>query len=669
MSNDQQLGQNRMAPLLVLLLGLAITALTFERIRATDEEALRADLDADAAQLGLIVQSLANGLETDLISTAEVALVTDGDVATYRDRAGVGSGDRALLSLDPDPRIVTVAADDPEEVRTMEASIRAAIEQPGVREQLTGFADSGSFGFVPLNDDTGVGSLLLAAGARDVEHAFVEVRLFDLRATGPQMTDVVDGIETFAIYVGTDSATGSAVLASTDDLPLTGKVANTTIEAGGQTLFVEVTGSVDRTVSPWTILAAGGFLSTILGALLYVSQHRRDRAIEALTEAQQATEARARLEADLQQSQRMEAVGQLAAGIAHDFNNLLAAITSTVELVSDDVTDPRTREDLDEIRHAARRGAALTRRLLSFGRRDVQAREPLDLNEVIGDVSSLLRRSLREDITLDLRLATIPVPILGDRGEIEQVLLNLVVNARDSADGPSHHITVTTDVEGDRAVLAVRDTGAGMAPEVVERAFEPFYSTKPSTDGTGLGLAIVYGIVQRMEGEVRIESTPGQGTVVQISLPLDSSNREVGVHEGPAAASSPVADGGRLILLVEDEATVRRSTKRLLERAGHRVVDVADGVEAIAAVEDGLDPELVLTDVVLPGSLNGRDVANRVRQMVPTTRIVFASGYPSEVISRQQLIDDAAAFLPKPFDAQSLLAVVESDAPVAKASR
>lgn len=650
------------APLLVLLIGFVLTALTTERIHEADEETLAADLDADAAQLGLLIQSMANGFETDLTSTVGVALATDGDEAIYRARIDDGTGgDRVLVEMQPEVAIRVLISQDE---ASAEAAFSEILEDQTVLSTLQDLAERGEFGFVTLGMDDSNRSLLIAAGASDADKAFVELRRFDLGSAGPAIVSLVDGIDHFAVYISDTPDPSTAVLASTLELPLVGTVATTTTDLGGQTLYIEVLGDVQQVVAPWILLATGAVLSGMLAGLLLVSQRRRDRAIDALEAAAAATEARAKLEAELQQAQRMEAVGQLAGGIAHDFNNLLAAITSTVELVADDVTDPLMREDLEEIRHAARRGAALTRRLLSFSRRDVEARELLDVNHVVTDVAPLLRRSLTEDIALEIDLDPRPLPVLGDAGEIEQVLLNLVVNARDATQGGGR-IRLTSSVDAGSVHLAVADTGAGMPPDVAARAFEPFFSTKAKSDGTGLGLAIVYGIATRMDGNATIESEPGQGTTVTVSLPLAQGSV-------PHVDESPIADAAfepgpvsERILLVEDEPAVRRAARRLLERGGHTVIDAGHGEEAVATVLNGFEPTVLVTDVILPGGLNGRDVADRVRAIHPGVRVVFASGYPSEIVEPSTLAAGDSAFVSKPFSADALLDAVRGTEVVA----
>lgn len=655
----RSLVQTALAPVLVLAIGLLVTVYAAGHLRDADREALRADLDADAAQLGLLIQSFASSLDTDLTSTVGVALVTDGDAGIYRARVDDGSGgDRALVRLGVTTEVV-VAIDDDGDDDALAAEFAELIAHPGITDELRALAEGGNFGILRLGDaEDGTRRLLLAAGASNGVDAFAEVRRFDLGAAGPAIVSLIDGIEDFAVY-GTDEADpASAILASTTDLPLTGQTASTTTDLGGRTILVEVGGAAQTVVAPWLVGAVGAGLSLLLASLLLVSQRRRDRALAALAAAREAEQARATIEAELQRTQRMEAVGQLAGGVAHDFNNLLAAITATVELLVDDVEGEQAQQDLEEIRHAARRGAALTRRLLSFSRRDVETTELLDLNVVVDEVESLLRRSITADITLEIDTADQAIPVLGDTGEIEQVLLNLVVNARDAARGPGHRIDVSTGVEGRTAVLTVRDTGTGMPPEVQDRAVEPFYSTKPKTEGTGLGLAIVYGIANRMGGTVDIESTLGAGTTVTVMFPLADGHVDSGVDDRDPGGTMSSGTDGEIVLLVEDESSVRRATRRLLERAGHRVVAVADGAEALSALERGVHPTVLLTDLVLPGELTGRDIADHVGQTSPDTRIIYASGYPTDVLDRDHLVQTDATFLAKPFSSATLLDAV-----------
>jgi signal transduction histidine kinase len=374
-----------------------------------------------------------------------------------------------------------------------------------------------------------------------------------------------------------------------------------------------------------------------------------------------AAEQRTAVEAELQQAQRMESIGQLAGGIAHDFNNLLAAIAATAELVLTEVDDPATTADVEAILDATQRGSGLTKQLLSFSRKGLSRREEVEVDAVVAGMADLLGRTIGEHIHLRVSPGAPGAHVLGDRAELEQVLLNLVVNARDAAAGSGLRIEVRTDVVDRHVVLVVSDNGVGMAPEVVDRAFEPFFSTKSPERGTGLGLSIVYGIATRMGGSASIRSTPGRGTEARVALPCTDASPTPAEVTGTTSRRHA---GSESVLLVEDEPAVRRAAQRLLERAGHVVLAASDGHEAVDAVMDGLRPTVLLTDVVLPGTLTGHDVAERVRALVPDVQVVYASGYSRDVLSAEQLVAEHATFVSKPFTSRSLLDAVAGPAEV-----
>jgi two-component system cell cycle sensor histidine kinase/response regulator CckA len=364
---------------------------------------------------------------------------------------------------------------------------------------------------------------------------------------------------------------------------------------------------------------------------------------------------RKRLEAALRQSQRLESVGQLAGGIAHDFNNLLSVIRGYARFLVDgfDEGDAR-REDAAEIENAAQRAAALTAQLLIFSRRDVVPLQVVDVAEVLRGISVLLARTLGEDIVLHTRVDGALPFVEADPTQLEQVLMNLAVNARDAMpSGGELHIglaAVEEDDEPPAVRLTVRDTGEGMKPEVVERAFEPFFSTKPKGQGTGLGLATVYGIVTQAGGTIEIQSTPGEGTTVEVVLPATDATP----HSEPAP-SEDESDAARreTILVVEDEDAVRRLTCRILSGAGYRVLEAADGADALARWEEHPgEIDLLLTDVVMPG-MSGRQLAERLE-----TDPVFMSGYTDDVVLRHGL--DGVRLVQKPFDEPTLLGAIRS---------
>ena len=365
---------------------------------------------------------------------------------------------------------------------------------------------------------------------------------------------------------------------------------------------------------------------------------------------------RKRLEAQLRQSQRLESVGQLAGGIAHDFNNFLSVIRGYARFLVDGLPeDDPLRSDAEAIEEAADRAARLTSQLLVFSRREVVQHTVIDVGGVLSGISSLLDRTLGEDVELHTDVARPLSNVEADPTQIEQVLVNLAVNARDAMpSGGELHIglkDVETGPGGARAVrLTVRDTGTGMAADVVERAFEPFYSTKPKGQGTGLGLATVYGIVTQAGGTVQIDSTPGVGTTIEVLLPATDAlpSRASANRDGDGAAAN-----GATILVVEDEAAVRQLTCRILKREGYRVLEAPDGPRALVTWDEHPgEIDLLLTDVVMPG-MSGKELAERLG-----IEPVFMSGYTDDVMLRHGVY--GLRLVQKPFDARTLLGAVRS---------
>jgi signal transduction histidine kinase/CheY-like chemotaxis protein len=385
-----------------------------------------------------------------------------------------------------------------------------------------------------------------------------------------------------------------------------------------------------------------------------------------------------RLRAQLQQAQRLEHLGQLAGGVAHDFNNLLAVILNYVSFVSDELAAATeadwaerletARGDLAQVSRAGDRAAGLTRQLLAFARREVIRPQVLDLDAVVAGVEEMLRRTLGEDVELVTSLAGHLRPVLADPGQLEQVLVNLAVNARDAmpAGGTltidTSNRTVDADAiaagaeppAGPRVRLRVSDTGTGMPAEVIEHAFEPFFTTKGDGAGTGLGLATVYGIVAQNEGHIKIYSHPGMGTTFSIMLPVTAE--AAGPLPGPAPGPEQRRPTGETVLVVEDEAALREVTRRIFTRNGYRVITAADGPEALRIARDHPGAiHLLITDVVMPHML-GQEVAERVRAIRPGVQVLFMSGYAQPVLTSQGRLDPKVALVEKPFSAADLLA-------------
>jgi PAS domain S-box-containing protein len=360
-----------------------------------------------------------------------------------------------------------------------------------------------------------------------------------------------------------------------------------------------------------------------------------------------------RLEGQLLQSQKMDALGQLAGGIAHDFNNLLTGITGYADLAAEASRNPSVARCLDGVRAAADEAAALTARLLAFSRRDVLERKPVDVNAAVRDAAELLRPLLRENVRLTLDLAPGLPAVAGDPGQVKQLVLNLALNARDAMPD-SGAIRIVTEPSGAGLVLRVADNGVGMDETTRSRALEPFFTTKEEGHGTGLGLAVVYGVVESCEGSIDIRSAPGAGTTVSVELP--------GTAAEPAAREqAPVVPagrgGGERVLVVEDRDIVRELACSILEDAGYRVVSAPGGPEALELADDDVPFSLLLTDVVMP-EMSGADLATRLRAAHPALRVLYMSGYTADVLGDEELALPHTAFLRKPFGTGELTAAV-----------
>ena len=387
--------------------------------------------------------------------------------------------------------------------------------------------------------------------------------------------------------------------------------------------------------------------------------------------AEDVTERRA-LEDQLRQSQKMEAVGRLAGGIAHDFNNLLMVISGYSEFLLERIgAEPQLRGPAQEIASAAERASSLTRQLLAFSRKQMLAPRIVNLNEVATENTKMLTRMIGEDIDLVMVPGANLWPVRADAGQIEQVIMNLAVNARDAMPSGGKLTIETSNVTldeayarfhaplppGDYVMVAISDTGNGMDNETQSHIFEPFFTTK-GTKGTGLGLSTVYGIVKQSGGYIWVHSEVSRGTTFKIYLPLVASTGETATQVAVPVEHRKVEPGRETILLVEDEPNLRYLARQYLEKQGYRVIEAADGAVAvqIAVAHEGVI-HLLLTDVIMPG-MNGRELAQRISEIRPNVKILYMSGYTENVIGQNGTLDAGVRLLQKPFNLRDLKSVV-----------
>ncbi len=392
-----------------------------------------------------------------------------------------------------------------------------------------------------------------------------------------------------------------------------------------------------------------------------------------ITDQVRAQHERARIEAQLRQAQKMQAVGQLAGGIAHDFNNMLSVILNIAEMAMDGLpeTDP-LHTDLGEILHAAERSADLTRQLLAFSRRQLTEPRVINLNEVVTKQHTMLSRLIGEEISLHFRAGNPAWDIRIDPSQLDQVLANLVVNARDAIEGTGTILIETGNVAldeshgtedmpvpaGDYVMLSVSDDGVGMDRDTLERIFEPFFTTKALGKGTGLGLATVYGVVKQNRGAIHVYSEPGTGSTVKLYFPRWSATPAERAVETKPSEACPKASG--TVLVVEDEPQILTIVKKGLEREGFQVLTATTPAEAGRLVEgmDG-DLQLLLTDVVMPG-MNGSELQQKLLNMKPGFRTLFMSGYAADLIAERGVLEKGVHFIQKPFSISALMERIQS---------
>jgi signal transduction histidine kinase len=439
-------------------------------------------------------------------------------------------------------------------------------------------------------------------------------------------------------------------------------------------LFISLTSSKGIQWESWVILGNGLFLITVM--VLYFFQNLRhsvqvENLLESLTKANAALrkemDERQKLEEQLRQAQKMEAVGLLAGGIAHDFNNLLTVINGTSEMQLRDLpAENPARADFEEILAAGEQAAFLVTQLLTFSRRQKFTPRIVDLSEIVLDMDRMFRRLVPANIEVVTIPAETACTVSIDPGYFQQVLANLVVNARDAMPKGGKLVIQTQNVTlswedvknkpdrppGDYGVLTVSDTGIGMTKEVLSRIFEPFFTTKERGKGTGLGLATCYGIVKQSQGSIEVESEPGQGTSFHVFLPRAQGL----VQKLLRPDDSQVAPRGvETVLLVEDEALVRNFALRVLRYQGYQVIEAASGEEALHYLESNPNAavHLLLTDIVMPG-MDGRELADKLRSLKPGLKILLTSGYTEHISGVKDASGNGGAFLAKPFSPYEL---------------
>jgi nitrogen-specific signal transduction histidine kinase/CheY-like chemotaxis protein len=379
---------------------------------------------------------------------------------------------------------------------------------------------------------------------------------------------------------------------------------------------------------------------------------------------------RKQLEEQLRQAQKMEAVGRLAGGIAHDFNNLLMVIQGYADLLTERLADgDPLRRNAEQIQTASQRATSLTRQLLAFSRKQMLAPKVLNVQSVVAEMEKILRRLIGEDIQLETSSAPDLGLIKADRSQIEQVILNLAVNARDAMPEGGRLTIETANVELDKAaahppavlspgkyvMLAVTDNGCGMDAETQAHIFEPFFTTKEKGKGTGLGLATVYGIVKQSGGYVWVYSEPGRGTSFKVYLPRIEDEPTARGRDGKTDTRA-LPRGSETVLLVEDEKGVRELAREYLELVGYTVIEAEDGHTALELAAMHVGPiQLLMTDVVMPG-ISGRELAGRVKAIRPDIKILFMSGYTDQSVVHHGILDTDAALLQKPFTMAALAA-------------
>jgi signal transduction histidine kinase/CheY-like chemotaxis protein len=655
------------AALLVLVLGIGTTACIFVFARANVRDSERSLVRERTSQTFGVIQTVVTQVEAIVAAGAAAAKYTDGDPQAFR-QAVAGRVETSLVS---NLSLVRLSGSH---VRLL-ASVGAP---PTLLAKLTPADIAKLHRIAATGSDLKHVSGTQFPGGRIVTFAMSPRRGSDLLLYGEitathaqeQAGGVAPSQLRFAISVGSPGPSGTLLLASPGGAPTGPGTFEGTIPMGAEELHVAL-GPKHRLISdfswaaPWLMLAIGLVGSLALAALVEIGGRRRDEAIDSLAEQQRAEE-EARVVAErLRHAQRLEAIGQLAGGVAHDFNNLLTAIIGGTRLLlrATRPGDP-ARAGLEDIERAADRAASLTRQLLAFSRKQVLQPTVLDLNRVVRETEAMLRHLIRADIRVVTSLDPELPPVEADASQVEQVIMNLIVNAADAIRGTGT-IAITTQARRGPggngparcAVLVVADDGTGMDEATRQRVFEPFFTTKELGRGTGLGLATVYGIVEQSGGSIEVESAPGAGSTFRIVLP--GVEKEVAAPE-PAPAEPESTAGTETVVVAEDDSMVRALIRVTLESSGYTVLEASSGEAAVELCESYGGPvDLLVTDMVMPG-MGGRALADRLTMTRPDLRVLYVSGYAETEVLEEPGGTPGTAFVQKPFTPDELALRVRS---------
>jgi signal transduction histidine kinase len=667
------------AAALVLFLGVGATILIFVVARANVQDSERSLVRERTSQTLGVISTVVQQVEAIVAAGAAAAEYTNDNPQAFENATEA----RVWTSLVSNLSLVRIAPGGPNVVASVGRSRPLLLGKLNPREvkRLHQIARSGSdLKYVAGAKVPGGRLIGFAKSLRGGEYVlYAEITAIDAEA---QAGGAASGDLRFGIYLGGKPMPSALVLSSPDGPPTGASVVKNGFRMGEEQILVAL-GPRHRLVSgftwaaPWIMLAIGLIGSVALAGLVETGRRRRDEALALVadlerrtTELDRALAEQRRAEQDahaaaekLRHAERMEAIGRLAGGVAHDFNNLLTAIIGSTRLLLRRTRrgDP-ARTGLEDIERAADRAASLTRQLLAFSRKQVLQPTVVDLNRIVRDSETMLHHLIRADIrlltSLDPRLA----PVEADAGQLEQVIINLVINAVDALPGGGQIVIATNNMaatgNGTRgqiparsyAVLSVSDDGVGMDAETRERVFEPFFTTKELGRGTGLGLATVYGIVEQSGGSIEVESRPGRGTTFRIYLPgVDKAVAQPSF--GPGSSESTA--GTETVMVAEDDAMVRALVRVILEESGYTVIEASSGDEALRLSQSYDGPiDVLVTDMVMPG-MGGRAVAERLLALRHELRVLYISGYSEdEVLGGGS--DAEASFIGKPFTPEEL---------------